>query len=65
MWFHTYMVADVSRACSWDAQMNEEIEKGKPDMGSTDVTLRDSHLNTGIKKGILMNALVLKLECAG
>ena len=59
------MGADVSRACSWDAQMNEEIEKGKPGIGSTDVTLRDSHLNPRIKKGIVLNAVVLKLECAG
>ena len=41
------------------------IQKGKAEVGRMDVILRDSRLDTRIKRCILLNVIVLKLEYAG
>ena len=41
------------------------IGKGKTEVGRMDVILRDSHLDTRIKRCILLNVIVPKLEYAG
>ena len=51
--------------CSWDALINKVIEKGKAEIGKIDVIPRDTHLDSSIKRCILMNVIVPKLEYAG
>ena len=51
--------------CSRDAHINEVIQKGKAEVGRKDVILRDAHLDTRIKRCILLNVIVPKLEYAG
>ena len=40
-------------------------QKGKAEVGRMDVILRDSHLDTRIKRCMLLNVIVQKLEYAG
>ena len=49
---------------SWDAHINKVIEKGKAQIGKMDVILRESQLDTRIKRCILRNVIVPKLEYA-
>ena len=42
--------------------MNEAPEQGKARMGRRDVMLRDSHLDSRIKRCTLMNVIEPKLE---
>jgi len=62
---YTYLGVEISKHCSWDAHINKVIEKGKAQIGRMDVILRDPHLDTRIKRCILMNVIVPKLEYAG
>ena len=51
----------------WDAHIAKVIGKGKSHIGKMDAILTDSHLDTinRIKRCILMNLIVPKLEYAG
>ena len=44
--------------------MHKVTEKGKAQIGRMDVILRDSHLDTRIKRCILIDVIVPKLEYA-
>ena len=50
--------------CSWDVHINKVIEKGKVQIGKMDVIVRESHLDTRIKRCFLMNVILQKLEYA-
>ena len=53
------------KECSWDAHTAKVIGKGKTHVGKMDAILTDSHLYARIKRCILMNVIVPKLEYAG
>ena len=55
---------DISKECSWDAHIAKAIGKGKLQVGKTDAILPDPHLDTRIRRCILMNMIVPKLEYA-
>ena len=55
---YTYASIDISKNCSWDTHIHEGIEKGKADMGKMGVMLRNSHLDTRMKRYILENVIV-------
>ena len=56
---------EISRECSWDAHIAKVIGKGKAHVGKMDAILTDSRLDTRIKRCILMDLMVPKLEYAG
>ena len=62
---YTYLGVEISKNCSWDAHINKVIQKGKGEVGRMDVILRDSCLDTRIKRCILLSVVVPKLEYAG
>ena len=62
---YTYLGVEISKDCSWDAHINKVIGKGKAHVGKMEAVLTDSHLDTRIKRCILMNVIVPKLEYAG
>ena len=62
---HTYLGVEISKDCSWDANMAKVIGKGKSQVGKMDVILTDPHLDTRITICILINVIVPKLEYAG
>ena len=62
---YTYLGVEVSKEYSWDAHIAKVIEKGKSHVGMMDAILTDSHLDTRIKRCILMNVIVPKLYYAG
>ncbi|CAM9483396.1 unnamed protein product, partial [Sphacelaria rigidula] len=62
---YIYLGVEISKHCSWDAYINRVIKKGKAQMGRMDVILKDPHLDTRIKRCILMNMIASKLENAG
>ena len=62
---YTYLGVEISKNCSWDAHINKLIQKGKTEVGRMDMILRDSRLDTRIKRCILLNVIVPKLEYAG
>ena len=45
-----------------DKNINKVIEKGKAQIGKMDVILRESQLDTRIKRCVLRNVIVPKLE---
>ena len=59
---YTYLGVEISQNCSWDAHKKEVTHKGKAEVGRMDVILSDSHLDTRIKRCILLNVIVPKLE---
>ena len=54
---YTYLGVEIYKNCSWDARINIVMEKGNAEVGRMDVILRDSHLNTRIKRCILLNVI--------
>ena len=62
---YTYLGVEISKDCSWDAHINKLIQKGKTEVGRMGMILRDSRLDTRIKRCILLNVIVPKLEYAG
>ena len=62
---YTYLGVEISKNCSWDAHINKLIQKGKTEVGRMDMILRDSRLDTRIKRCILLNVIVPKLEYSG
>ena len=62
---YTYLGVEISKDCSWDTHIAKVIGKGKAHVGKMDAILTDSHLDTRIKRCILMNVIVPKLEYAG
>ena len=61
----TYLGAEISKDCSWDAHIAKATGKGKSQVGKMDATLTDLHLDTRSNRCILVNVIVTKLECAG
>ena len=63
---HTYLGVEISKECSWDAHKATVIltGKGKAHVGKMDAILTDSHLDTRIKRCILIHVIVPKLEYA-
>ena len=62
---YTYLGVEISQYCSWDTHIAKVIGNGKARKGKMDTILTDSHLDTRIKRCILMNVIVPKLEHAG
>ena len=62
---YTPPLPTLSKDCSWDAHIAKQIGKGKARVGKMDAILTDSHLDTRIKRCILINVIVPKLEYAG
>ncbi|CAB1102180.1 unnamed protein product [Ectocarpus sp. CCAP 1310/34] len=62
---YSYLGVEISKECSWDAHMAKLIGKGKAQIGKTDEILTDPHLDTRIKRCVLLNVIVPKLEYAG
>ena len=62
---YTYLGVEISKNCSSDAHIYRVIQKGKTEVGKMDMILRDSRLHTRIKRCILLNVIVPKLEYAG
>ena len=61
---YTYLGVETSNDCSWDTHIAKVIGKGKTHVGKTDAMLTDSHLDTRIKRCILVNVRVPSLEHA-
>ena len=61
---YTYLGAEISQDCSWDAYIAKAVGKGKAHAGKMDAMLTDSHLDTRIKRCIVINAVVPKQEYA-
>ena len=55
----------MSKDRSWDAHIAKVIETGKPQIGTMDAILTDSHLDTRIKTCILIIMILPKREYAG
>ena len=55
---YTYLGVEISKEWSWDAHIAKVIGKGKAHVGKMDAILTDSHLDTRIKRCILMNVIV-------
>ena len=49
---------DISKDCSWNTHIVKVIGKGNAHVSKMDVMLADSHLDTRIKRCILMNMMV-------
>ncbi|CAB1099601.1 unnamed protein product [Ectocarpus sp. CCAP 1310/34] len=62
---YTYLGVEISKECSWDAHIAKLIGKGKAQIGKMDEILTDPHLDTRIKRCVLLNVIVPKLEYAG
>ncbi|CAB1096278.1 unnamed protein product [Ectocarpus sp. CCAP 1310/34] len=62
---HTYLGVEISKECSWDAHIAKLIGKGKAQIGKMDEILTEPHLDTRIKRCVLLNVIVPKLEYAG
>ena len=62
---YTYLGVEISKDCSWDTHIAKVIGKGKAHIGKMDAILTDSHLDTRIKRYILTNVIVPRLEYAG
>ena len=62
---YTCLGVEISKGCSWEAQIAKVIGKGKSQVGKTDAILADPHLDTRIKICVLMSVIVPKLEYAG
>ena len=61
---YTYLGVEISEQCSWDAHIAKVIGKGEAYVCNMDAILTDSHLDTRIKRCILTNVIVPKLEYA-
>ena len=61
---YTYLGVEISKEWSWDAHIAKVIGKGKAHVGKMDAILTDSHLDTRIKRCILIHVIVPKLEYA-
>ena len=55
---YTYLGVEISEQCSWDARKAKVIGEGKSHVGKMDAIITDSHLDTRIKRCILMNVIV-------
>ena len=61
---YTYLGVEISKDCSWDTHIAKVLRKGKTQIGKMDAILTDSHLDTRIKKCILINVIIPRLEYA-
>ena len=59
---YTHLGEEISKECSWDAHTAKMIGKGKSQVGKMDALLTDSHLDTRIKRCILMSVIVPKAK---
>ena len=62
---HTYLGVAISKYCSWDTHIAKVVGKGKSDVGKMGAILTDSNHDTRIKRCILINVIVPKLEYTG
>ena len=62
---YAYLGVEISKGCSWDAHIAKVVGQGKAHVGKMDEILTDSHLDTRIKRCIMINVIVRKLEYAG
>ena len=64
---YAYLGVENSKDCSWDTHMAKVMGKGEAHVCNMDAIaiLTDSRLDTRIKRCILMNVVVPKLEYAG
>ena len=62
---YTYLGVEISKDHSRDAHIAKVIRKGKSQVGNMDAILPDPHLDTRIRKCILINVIIPKLEYAG
>ena len=61
----THLDVEISRDCSWDTRVAKAVGKGRAHAGKMDAILTVSHLDTRMKRGVLMNVVVIKLKHAG
>ena len=61
----TYLGVEILNYCFWDTLIAKVIGKGKAHIGKMDAILTDWHLDTRIRRCILMNVAVPKIENAG
>ena len=62
---YTHLGIEISKDCSWDVHIVKVIGKVKTHVGKMDAIPTDLHLDTRIKRCILINVIVPKLEYAG
>ena len=62
---YTYLGVEISKERPWDAHIAKVLGKGKAHVGKMDAILTDSHLDTRIKRCVLMNVIGPKLEYSG
>ena len=62
---YTYLGVDVSKDRSWDTHIEKVAGLGNAHLGNIDAILTDSHLDTRIKRCILMPVIVPEPEYAG
>ena len=62
---YTYLGVEISNDRPWNTHLAEVIGKEKSHVGKMDAILTASLLDTRIKRCILMNMIVPKLEYAG
>ena len=60
----TYLGVEISEDCSWDVNIAKVIGNGESQVGKMDAILTDPHVDTKIKKCILINVIVPKLQYA-
>ena len=47
---YTYLGAEISQDCSWDAYIAKAVGKGKAHAGKMDAMLTDSHLDCRVRR---------------
>ena len=62
---YTYLGVEISQGCSWNAHTAKVIGKGNSHVGKMDAIRTYPHLDTRIKRCILIHVIVPKLEYAG
>ena len=60
-----YLGVDIPKYCSWDTHIAKVIGKGKSHVGKMNAIVADSHLDTRIKRCILIRVMAPKLGYAG
>ena len=56
---------EISKECSWDANTAKVITKGESQVGKMNAILTDPHVDTGVKRCILIDVIVPRLKYVG
>ena len=60
---YIYLGVEILEECSWDAPIAKVVGKGEAHVDKMDAILPDSHLDTRIEVGILMNVVIKTRIC--